>query len=228
MYTLVILGASLSASIEISPEVRQIISGFSDIMLVELPDEFPPMCDIQHAIDFVPGSSLPNLSHYRMNPTKHAELRRQVNELLQKGFIRESLSLCVIPAVLTSKDGSWRMCVHIRDFNQINVKYRLPISRLDLLNNMVGAYIYTKVDLRSRYHQIRICEGDEWKIAFKIRDGLYEWLIMPFGLSNAPNTFMRVMTQILRPFLGKFVIIYFDDTLIFRKNQEEHILHLTS
>ncbi|XP_019098106.1 PREDICTED: uncharacterized protein LOC109131522 [Camelina sativa] len=150
---------------------------FAVVFPAELLDCLPPLRDIQHCIDLVPDSVLPNRPHYRMSPREHDELRKQVEDLLAKGYVRQTS-------------------------------------------------VFTKLDLRSGYHQIRIRPGDEWKTAFRTREGLFEWLVMPFGLSNAPSTFMRVMNEALRPFIGRCVVVYFDDIFIFSASVAEHLCHL--
>src|SRR5271168_3882169 len=149
-------------------------------------------------------------------------------EMLEKGFIRPSTSPCGSPIMLVrKKDGSWRMCIDYRALNKIMIKNRYPLPCIDdLLDQLKEVVYFSKLDLHSGYHQVRVAEQDAWKIAFKTKHGLYEWFVMPFGLTNAPATFMRIMNDVIRPFIDDFVIVYLDDILVFSKTWEDLVKHV--
>jgi hypothetical protein len=153
--------------------VVSLLQECEDMFPNDVPSGLPPIRGIEHQIDFVLGTSIPNQPAYRSNPEEIKELQRQVEELMAKGQVRESMSPCAVPMLLVPKnDGTWRMCVDCRAINNITVKYRHPISRLDdMLDELHGSCIFTKIDLKSVYHQIRMKDGDEWKTAFKTKYG---------------------------------------------------------
>jgi hypothetical protein len=204
------------------------LDNFVDIVVDELPNSLLPIRSINHHIDLILGASLSNKEAYRLTPRENEEVKNQVQEFLDKGLVRESLSPCAIPTMLSpKKDEGWRMCIDSRAINKIPIRYIFPLPRMDdLMDFLSGANFFSNIDMKSGYHQIRMREGDEWKTTFKKNKGLYEWLVMPFGLTNASSTFMRLMNEILKDFIGKFVVVYLDNILIFSRTKEEHLRHL--
>ncbi|EXC31837.1 Transposon Ty3-I Gag-Pol polyprotein [Morus notabilis] len=204
-----------------------IVDDFQDVFPSELPG-LPPDREIEFCIDLVPGTSPISIAPYRMAPAKNVELRKQLQKLMEKGFIRPSTSPWGAPVLFAKKhDGSLRLCVDYRQLNRVTIKNKYPLPCINELFDQLGRSRYfSKIDLRSGYHQLRVREEDVSKIAFRTRYGHYEFLVMPFGLTNAPAAFMDLMNRVFRPYLDRFIIVFIDDILIYSKTQEEHAEHL--
>ena len=209
-------------------QVQEILNDFTDIFPRDLPAGLPPQRDIDHRIDLVPGAEPPHRAPYRMSAKGLDELKQQLRDLTEKGYIQPSVSPFGAPVLFVpKKDGGMRMCVDYRALNRVTVHNRYPLPRIDeLLDRLRGAQFFTKIDLRSGYHQIRVHPEDVHKTAFRTRYGHFEFLVLPFGLTNAPATFMHLMHSIFREYLDSFIVIFLDDILVYSKGLREHVTHV--
>ncbi|GJS77369.1 putative reverse transcriptase domain-containing protein [Tanacetum coccineum] len=206
---------------------HETLKQMSSRYLEDLPG-LPPARPVEFQIDLIPGAAPVARAPYRLAPSEMKELSEQLQELSDKGFIRPSSSPWGAPVLFVKKkDGSFRMCIDYRELNKLTVKNRYPLPRIDdLFDQLQGSSIYSKIDLRSGYHQLRVREQDIPKTAFRTRYGHYEFQVMPFGLTNAPAVFMDLMNRVCKPYLDKFVIVFIDDILIYSKDEREHEEHL--
>ncbi|GBG62636.1 hypothetical protein CBR_g31271 [Chara braunii] len=206
-------------------QIQQFVDIFSDLM--EEPTGLAHR-QTKHKIEILPGSVPPKSQVYRMSPAELEELRKQLETLTNKGWIRPNTSEFGAPVLFVPKgNGVFRMCVDYRGLNKTTRKSTEPLPRIDDLLEMVqGCTIFSKIDLKSGYHQIEMADDNVHKTTFKTRYGTYEYLVMPFGLCNAPGTFQTEMHRILRPYLNKFAVVYLDDILVFSRSVQEHVQHL--
>ncbi|KAJ9557756.1 hypothetical protein OSB04_012370 [Centaurea solstitialis] len=219
----------LDATKEVKKTVKDvpIVCEFQDVFPDDLPG-LPPDRQVEFHIDLAPGAAPIAKTPYRLAPAEMTEMRNQLKELLDKGFIQPSTSPWGAPVLFVKKkDGSFRMCIDYRELNKVTIKNKYPLPRIDdLFDQLQGASYFSKIDLRSGYHQLRVREEDVPKTAFRTRYGHYEFLVMPFGLSNAPAAFMDMMNRVCRPMLDKSVIVFIDDILVYSKSEAEHATHL--
>ncbi|GJV79641.1 putative reverse transcriptase domain-containing protein [Tanacetum coccineum] len=204
-----------------------IVRDFPEVFPKDLPG-LPLTRQVEFQIDLMPGAAPVARAPYRLAPSEMKELSEQLQELSDKGFIRPSSSLWGAPILLIKKkDGSFWMCIDYRELNKLTVKNCYPLPRIDdLFDQLQGSGVYSKIDLRSSYHQLRVQEEDIPKMTFRTRYGHYEFQVMPFGLTNAPAVIMDLMNRVFKPYLDKFVIVFIDDILIYSKNKKEHEEHL--
>ncbi|MCH82353.1 retrotransposon protein, partial [Trifolium medium] len=215
-----------SLMLEGKPEVGAlpVVCEFSDVFPNDVSD-LPPEREVEFTIDVVPGTSPISMAPYRMSAAEFEKLKEQLEELLEKKFIRPSVSPWGAPVLLVKKkDGSMRLCIDYRQLNKVTIKNKYPLPRIDdLMDQLMGACVFSKIDLRSGYHQIRVKAEDVPKTAFEMRYGRYEYSVMPFGVTNAPDVFMEYMNRIFHSYLDQFVVVFIDDILIYSKSEEKKL-----
>ena len=212
---------------QVNLENIPVIREFPDVFPEEL-SGVPPEREVDLSIEVVQGTTPISRTPYRMAPTELKELKTQLQKLLDKGFIRPSVSPWGAPVLFVKKkDATLRMCIDYRQINKVTVKNKYLLPRIeDLFDQLRGASVFSKIDLRSGYYQLRVKEVDVPKTPFRIRYGHYEFLVMPFGLTNAPAAFMDLMNRVFCPYLDPFVVVFIDDILVYSKDAQEHEHHL--
>jgi hypothetical protein len=212
---------------ELEIEDIPIVQEFPDVFPEDLPG-LPPDREVEFSIDLVPGTTPISKAPYRMAPAELKELKGKLEELLDKGFICPSASPWGAPILFVKKkDGSMRLCIDYHELNRVTIKNKYPLPRIDdLFDQLQGAQVFSKIDLHSGYHQLKIKSEDIPKTTFRTRYGHYEFLVMPFGLTNAPAAFMDLMNRVFHEYLDRFVIAFIDDILVYSKSLEEHEDHL--
>ncbi|KAJ3704209.1 hypothetical protein LUZ61_007914 [Rhynchospora tenuis] len=215
------------SNLQSHPDIEEVLSQFQGIF--KEPETLPPHRKVDHQITLLPNVQPVNLRPYRHSYFQKLEIEKIIEELLKSNFIQPSTSPFASPVILVKKkDNSWRLCIDYRQLNACTIKNRYPIPIIeDLLDELKGAKIFSKVDLRSGYHQIRMNLADMQKIAFRTHKGHYKYKVMPFRLTNAPATFQALMNQVFKPFLRRFVLVFFDDILIYSSDLETHKQHLS-
>jgi hypothetical protein len=219
--------ASLHHVVERRLEDIHVVHDFPDVSSNDLPG-MPPERAIEFKIELQPGTTPISKAPYKMSREELAELKIQLKDLLDKGFIHPSSSPWGCPtSFISKKDKGLRLCVDYRPLNAVTIKNKYPLPRIDILfDQLAGAQVFSKIDLHSGYHQIKIRDEDISKTAFSMRYGLYEYLVMSFGLTNAPTHFMYLMNSVLMSELDKFVVVFIDDILVYSKSTEDHEEHL--
>jgi hypothetical protein len=204
-----------------------VVNEFPDVFLEELPGMLPDW-DIEFVIELKPGTTQIYKTPFRMTTLELAELKEHIKELLEKGFIYPSLSPWGAPMIfIPKKDGTQRLCVDYHALNEVTIKNKYPLPRInDMFDQLHGACLFSKIDLRSGYHQLKIWECDISKTAFVSRYGLYEFIVMSFGLTNALAYFMYMTNKVFMEYLDKFVVVFIYDILVYSRNEEEHEGHL--
>jgi hypothetical protein len=213
----------------IIPEIQDIpvVCEFPDVFPEDLPG-LPPERDVKFVIELKPDTAPISRRSYRMPPNELAELKTQLQDLLEKGFIRPSSSPWGCPTIFVKKRIKHFECASTTDpLNEVTIKNKYPLPRIDILfDQLTRARVFSKIDFRLGYHHIRIRPEDIPKTAFTTRYGLFEYLVMSIGLTNAPAHFTYLMNSVFMPELDKFVVVFIDDILIYSKNEEEHATHL--
>jgi hypothetical protein len=204
----------------------QVVDEYPDVFPKELPSMLPNR-DIEFVIQLVPRTAPIYKSPYRMSDKQLAELKEQIQELKDKGYIRPSSSPWGAHVIIPKKDGTQTMCIDYHALNAFTIKNKYPLPLIDdLFDQHRGTCIFSKIDLRSKYHQLKIRESDIPKTAFISRYGLYKYMVMSFGLTNAPAYFMYLMNKVFMEYLDKFIVVFIDDIFVYSKNEEEHAKHL--